>query len=147
MYNPTLPFGGLGLTTPSGGIQNGPIKVTGIDGARAYPVIPSTTIVLFDANEDYFYLKTTDAVGYQTIRTFRFTEVKDEPQSNQYVTVEEFNKFKEEILNGEQYIRKQPNASKSGKQHSTDKVHDGSGKRVGESGTNNAGPSFSESSV
>ena len=64
-------------------------------------------VVYFDANEDIFYIKETDINNYPTIRSYKFEEIK--PKENlktvEYVTIEEFNKFKEELLNGKQYIR------------------------------------------
>lgn len=46
-------------------------KVTGIEGARAYMVAPNSSVALFDDSRDVFYLKTTDAGGYPTIRVFQ----------------------------------------------------------------------------
>ena len=85
---------------------NEPITVTGLDGAKAYPTMPNTRLILFDTTADVFYCKETDSNNFPTIRTYTYTEVK--PTSNvdsQYVTLEEFNKFKEELLNGEQFVR------------------------------------------
>ena len=86
------------------------IKVNGIESARAYPTQPNSMIALFDANDDIFYVKTTDASNYPTIRRFRFVEESEEAaRDEKYVTVEEFNKFKEEMLNGQQFIRTSSN--------------------------------------
>lgn len=54
---------------------NGLISVTGIDGARAYPMPPNSSMALFDAESDLMYVKTTDGAGFPTIRTYRFEEV------------------------------------------------------------------------
>ena len=82
-----------------------PISVNGIESVKAYPTLPNSRIVLFDANEDLFYFKETDSSNFPSIRIFRFTEVKSTPKSAQeYVTVDEFNRFKEEVLNGKQFI-------------------------------------------
>lgn len=87
------------------------IRVNGLDSAKAYPTSPNSTVALFDANEDIMYIKSTDASNFPTIRIFRFIEEQDTPISvQQYVTIEEFNHFKEEILNGKQFIS---NISKS----------------------------------
>ena len=51
---------------------NGLISVTGIEGAKAYQLPPNSSMPLFDQNNDYLYVKTTDAAGYPTIKTFRF---------------------------------------------------------------------------
>lgn len=87
------------------------IRVNGIDSAKAYPTAPNSTVPLFDANEDIMYIKSTDASNFPTIRIFRFLEEQEtQIPVQQYVTLEEFNKFKEEILNGKQFIS---NTSKS----------------------------------
>ena len=89
-------------------------KVNGIDSARAFPMKPNSTIALFDANEDIMYIKSTDANNFATIRRFRFIEEPEVvPKNTEYVTIDEFNKFKEEILNGKQSIRS--NKSGNGK--------------------------------
>lgn len=81
------------------------IRVNGLDSAKAYPTAPNSTVPLFDANEDIMYIKSTDASNFPTIRIFRFTEEQETPiPVQQYVTLEEFNEFKEEILNGKQFI-------------------------------------------
>lgn len=84
-------------------------RVTGIDGAKAYQMTPNSTVALFDNNEDIMYIKTTDGAGFPTIRTFSFNEVTHNTQqqvsNNEYVTRDEFNKLKEELLNGKQFIQ------------------------------------------
>ncbi len=79
------------------------IKVNGIEGARMYPIAPNSRIALFDANEDVFYIKSADAGGYATIESYEFHRkepVAPAVESNKYVTVEDFEKFKEELTNG-----------------------------------------------
>ena len=62
---------------------------------------PNSAVALFHESEDILYVKTTDGAGFPTIRTFRFEPFEVEPVSPQkYVTLEEFEKFKEEVLNG-----------------------------------------------
>lgn len=82
-------------------------RVNGYDGALRFPLGPNSRIALFDGNDDIMYIKQTDAGGYPTVTRYRFT--LDEQTANlekQYVTIDEFNKFKEEIINGQQLIRK-----------------------------------------
>lgn len=82
------------------------IRVTGIDGAKAYQMSPNSAVVLFDGAEDIFYLKSTDGAGFPTIRIFRFEEITATPNTSQeYITKAEFEQFKEEILNGKQHIQ------------------------------------------
>lgn len=42
---------------------NALIKVSGIEGARAYQMPPDSAIPLFHATEDVLYIKTTDGAG------------------------------------------------------------------------------------
>lgn len=99
------------------------IRVNGIDSAKAYPTAPNSTVALFDANEDIMYIKSTDASNFPTIRIFRFVEEQEtQIPVQQYVTIEEFNKLKEEILNGKQFI------SNIGKSTSEQDKRDGSRK-------------------
>ena len=82
------------------------IKVSGIEGAKAYQMPPNSSVALFHESEDILYVKTTDGAGFPTIKTFRF-ESYEEPkvEFEKYVTIDEFNKFKEEVLNGKQSVR------------------------------------------
>ena len=86
------------------------IRVNGIDGAKAYQMPANSTVSLFDANEDIMYIKTTDGAGFPAIRTFAFNEVVANTNPIQdtadYVTRDEFNKLKEELLNGKQSIQR-----------------------------------------
>lgn len=98
------------------------IRVTGIDGAKAYQMRPNSAVALFDGAEDIFYLKSTDGAGFPTIRIFRFEEVTATPAAApEYITKAEFEQFKEEFLNGQQHIQEseQPNRrpSKQSKSH------------------------------
>ena len=83
-------------------------RVTGLEGAKAYQMPPNSTVALFDNNDDLMYIKTTDGAGFPTIRTFTFNEVvannNTVPENADYVTRDEFNKLKEELLNGKQSI-------------------------------------------
>ena len=84
------------------------IRVNGIDGAKTYQMPANSTVALFDCNEDIMYIKTTDGAGFPSIRTFAFTEVKEQnkpiPQVD-YISREEFEEFKEELMNnGKQSI-------------------------------------------
>ena len=86
--------------------NNNVTKVSGIESVKAYQTMPNSYIVLFDANEDVFYLKTTDTSNYPTIRVFNFTEQKSSKiETSEYVTMDEFEQFKKEVLNGKQSIR------------------------------------------
>lgn len=97
-----------------GGVQQ-PIelpKVHGLESARNFPISnqlpPNSRIALFDDDDDIMYIVQTDASNYPTVKRFRFTEEADPAMvkaEEKYVTLEEFNKFKEDILNGKQFVR------------------------------------------
>lgn len=81
------------------------IRVTGIDGAKAYQMMPNSTVVLFDGGEDLFYLKSTDGAGFPTIRVFRFEEVKGHATpETEYITKAEFEAFRKELEDVKQYF-------------------------------------------
>ena len=93
--------------------QPGPqlLKVNGIESAKVYPTQPNSMIALFDANEDVMYIKTTDTNNFSTIKRYVFIE-EPEPAHHEvqkYVTIEEFTRFKEELLNGKQPVRSESN--------------------------------------
>ena len=101
------------------------IKVNGLDSARAYPTKPNSRYALFDANDDILYIKTTDASNFPTIERYRFTKesLYDETTNTRYVTLDEFEKFKKEILDGQQSIRsKRHNANRPGNRDTTESI-------------------------
>lgn len=92
--------------------QEGLIRVTGVEGARAYPVPPNSTVPLFDADRDVLYVKSADAGGFPTIRAFTFAPMQETPpQQPEYVTRREFDELKEMITNGKQPVRRATNAA------------------------------------
>lgn len=84
------------------------IRVNGIEGAKAYQMPANSTVALFDTNEDIMYVKTTDGAGFPIIRTFSFTEIKEDTkvsQNTDYISRQEFEDFKKELMNnGKQSI-------------------------------------------
>ena len=86
------------------------IRVNGIDGAKAYQMPANSTVALFDSNEDVMYVKSTDGAGFPSIRTFSFTEkvnVEGKSQDVEYISREEFEEFKKELMNnGKQSIQR-----------------------------------------
>lgn len=90
--------------------RDGLIRVTGMDGAKAYQLPPNSAVALFDGGQDVFYVKTTDGAGFPTIKAYAFTPMQETvPQSApEYVTRQEFDKLKEAIMNGKQLVRDPP---------------------------------------
>lgn len=97
-------------------VRDGLIRVTGMDGARAYQMPPNSAVALFDGSQDVFYVKTTDGAGFPTIRAYAFAPVQDQSQPQaDYVTRAEFDELKEMIVHGKQPVREQPDAAKDGR--------------------------------
>lgn len=94
--------------------RDGLIRVTGMDGAKAYQLPPNSSVALFDGGQDVFYVKTTDGAGFPTIKAYAFAPLQEQqpPPAQDYVTRAEFDQLKEMIANGKQPVR--------GKQPSTD---------------------------
>lgn len=100
------PFGGFQPRYPQPQ-QEGIIRVSGIDGAKAFPLAPNGRVALFDDSRDVFYVKTTDAGGYPTLTAYAFAPLQDAPApAPDYVTRAEFDELKEMIANGKQPVRK-----------------------------------------
>ena len=85
------------------------LHVKGVEGAKMYQVDRDSRVALFDEDEDYLYIKKTDSNGVASYMKFKLIEEPFEaPSTNQngvkFVTVEEFERFKEEVLNAQQTI-------------------------------------------
>ena len=53
------------------------IFVNGLDGARGYRIRPQQTILLIDSTQSRIYLKSTDNLGIETMKTYSITEVEN----------------------------------------------------------------------
>lgn len=74
------------------------LQVNGLEGARNYPVSPNSRMVLFDSNQDIFYIKSTDAGGYPSISAFQFSPVSSQEQNTaNYATKEDLNILLDQI--------------------------------------------------
>ena len=85
---------------PMMGMQaQGLIKVNGRAGADAYQMAaPNSMVALFDANDDVFYIKSTDGAGYPSIKAYRFTDAGEvSVPVEDWVSRQEFNTFKTEL--------------------------------------------------
>ena len=81
--------------------DQGLIMVNGEEGARAFQLPPNKTVPLFDKNAMMFYLKTTDAGGFGSLRRFSYSEVVDSvpaapERKEDYLTRAEFEAWKRE---------------------------------------------------
>ena len=75
--------------------------VNGIESANAYQMSPNSSVLLMDNNLPRFYVKTTDAAGMASVKTFEFHEyVEQKPEEinpELYVTRKEFEELKKMI--------------------------------------------------
>lgn len=114
-------------------MQNtGLVRVTGIDGARAYQMPPNSVSALFDDTQDVFYIKSTDSGGFGTIKGYQFvpieppspTPVAMQMPTNDFVTRQEFQKQFDELKgmidNGKQSVSEQP--TNNAKQQSSSNI-------------------------
>ena len=82
---------------------NGILWVQGEAGAKSWFVAPGSTVLLMDSEGQRFYLKSADQSGVPAMRTFEYAEVgaaraQERADSQKYVTAEEFNAFKNKVL-------------------------------------------------
>ena len=86
--------------------RDGLIRVTGMDGSRAYQMPPNSAVALFDGGQDVFYVKTTDGAGFPTIRAYSFQPMEQAQAmgASEYVTRAEFEQLKEMIAHGKQPV-------------------------------------------
>ena len=80
--------------------NNGLIWVQGEAGAKAYLIVPGSTVMLMDSEAMRFYLKSADASGVPSLRIFEYNEVSHgvptTPQAvpnEQYITRTEYEKL------------------------------------------------------
>ena len=77
--------------------------VQGEAGAKSWYITPGSTVLLMDSEAQRFYLKSADMNGVPAMRTFEYNEVgaqkpQEVLQPVNFVTVDEFNGFKNEVL-------------------------------------------------
>jgi len=101
---------------------NGIVWVQGIEGAKAYQLVPNSNAILMDSeNDGRFYIKVSDNVGMCNLRTFSYTEVTSTPvkqvDMSEYVTRKELENALRSIKN-EQSVstNAKPNGSKQSNQ-------------------------------
>lgn len=88
------------------------IRVTGMDGAKAYALSPNSRAALFDDTDDVVIIKTTDGAGFPSYRRARLDWIEEAPQqaAGDYITRDEFRAQFEElkglIINGKQPVSK-----------------------------------------
>ena len=81
--------------------NSGIIWVQGENAAKAYPVSAGQSLLLMDTEDNVMYIKSTDQSGMPLpLRVFEYKErtaKKEVPQTTEYVSRDEFEKFKDEM--------------------------------------------------
>lgn len=97
--------------------HNGINWVQGLEGAKAYQLMPNSNIVLMDSeNDGMFYIKVSNNIGMCSLRKFKYQEIQDTPvANNQYVTKDEVMQMIQELKN-EQTISRVARNEQSNKQ-------------------------------
>lgn len=120
LYNPYQPYAPNYLQSSSE--NNGIIWVQGESGAKAFPVQNGKSVVLFDAEAEQFFIKTTDMSGMpQPLRRFSYSEVSETAQkkesvdTSKFITREEFEEVIAGLKNKQQY-QPRKDVIKNGKQ-------------------------------
>ena len=76
--------------------NNGINWVQGIEGAKAYQLIPNSNAILMDSeNDGRFYIKVSDNVGMCNLRVFKYEEITDTPAATSNIDLSEYVKKSE----------------------------------------------------
>ena len=99
--------------------NNGINWVQGIEGAKAWQLMPNSNVILMDSeNDGVFYIKISDAVGMCTLRVFNYKEVTAQPAQpkvdlSEYVKKSELESLINSMLGGPNESTLSGNESKS----------------------------------
>ena len=77
--------------------------VNGIEGAKAYQVMPNQTMLLMDSDKPIAFMKTADSLGKASLRYFNLIEVDEAEIMKQYQPkppIEYVSKADFDVLNG-----------------------------------------------
>lgn len=89
--------------------QDGLIRVTGMQGAKAYQMPANSRAALFDDTDDIVIIKITDGAGFPSYRRARLEWIEEEPESEPVTRAEleaKFEELKGLILNAKQSVRR-----------------------------------------
>lgn len=59
--------------------------VNGIEGAKAFQMIPNQTVMLMDSENPMLYMKTSNAMGQSTLKYYKLVETNEQEIRNQNV--------------------------------------------------------------
>ena len=103
LRNSSMPMPGQNFQPMARQDPSGLNWVQGEAAAKSWIVAPGSTVLPMDSESMRFYLKSADMSGVPAMRTFEYNEVgtqkpQETPKTAQYVTVEAFNEFKNEVI-------------------------------------------------
>lgn len=81
------------------------ITVAGLNEARGFNLNPGESIVLIDANDDFFYIKECDEIGKSTTKSFKYEEVQLEETPVGSVSKKEFDKLSGDVKELKSMVR------------------------------------------
>ena len=58
------------------------IFVNGLEGVRGYRIRPQQTVLLVDSTQSRIYLKSTDNLGIETMKTYSIEEVENKEETD-----------------------------------------------------------------
>lgn len=89
--------------------------VNGLPEANNWTIPPGTKALFMDKNEDKFYLKETDFNNFSTVTEYEFYKTSDKPlqNNNDFITREEFERWKEQYESTVQSKQSKSNDSTS----------------------------------
>ena len=91
-YTPTPSVATPAVSNPINWVQ-------GESGAKSFNVPPNSTVLLMDSEQDRFYIKSADASGMPSpLRVFEYTETTMGTNPASFVTKDEFEELKAEVL-------------------------------------------------
>ena len=83
--------------------NNGLIWIQGLQAAKSYPLVPNSTVALWDSEESCVYLKSADASGMPSIKVLDYTIREAPAQTHEnalrsdFATKEDISTLKAEI--------------------------------------------------
>lgn len=101
MYQPRADFWGMqGMQQPQQPQRSEIIRVNGENGAKAYQMPPSSSVLLLDETAPIVWLAQTDGAGYKTMTPYTITPYQAAPEPD-YRSLDDRIKRLEDIINGQ----------------------------------------------
>lgn len=109
-------------------------RANGSEGARAYPTQPNTRDVVWDNDENYFYIRSTNSANHITsLNRYSYNEAPEPTMEDLFATKDDFNSLKGELTNVKQSLQDILSAITD----PTTSITNGSAKSTGQYNTNN----------